>query len=78
VTVAGIFSGENVTAELLNEFCRTAGPTILFPYVREIVHKLTADGAYGPIRLDPINVQAALATAEWGDVNGDPSAPTEP
>lgn len=62
VTVAGIFSGEDVTEAEFDQFCRLGVPPILFPYVREIVHHLTADALFGPIHLDPVNLSVLLGS----------------
>jgi preprotein translocase subunit SecB len=64
VVVAGVFRADRLAPALFDEFCRRAVPSILFPYVRQIVHTLTTDGAFGPVRLNPINIQHLLAT-DW-------------
>lgn len=46
-------------------FCKSAAPSILFPYIREIVHRMTIDAPNGVVRLDPINISAALNSTEW-------------
>ena len=76
VTLGAIFTSQDATAEQVIEFCRVAGPTILFPYVREIVHRLTMDAPHGPVRLDPVNVSQMLNTSAWEVVR--PSTPSEP
>lgn len=68
VEVIGVFSTKNGTPEQLGEFCRQVGPTILFPYIRELVHKTTQDGRYGEVRLNPMNVQQELNKNPWGVV----------
>lgn len=65
VEVVGNFSIENGTDEQLGAFCRINAPTILFPYVRELVSRISADGRYGPIRLNPTNVAAILKEDNW-------------
>lgn len=61
VSVSGLFGGLNVTEEQFDHFCKVSVPPILFPYVREIVHRLTMDGAFGIIRLHPVNVSNLVA-----------------
>lgn len=73
VTVSGVFGTSDASPELFDEFCRRAVPTILFPYVRQIVHMLTVDAAYGVVRINPINIQQLMAN-NWQRVESDPSA----
>jgi preprotein translocase subunit SecB len=63
--VAGEFLLLSGREEHLTEFCKTNGPVILFPYIRQLVDQLTADGRFGRVRLDPINLQAALGGTPW-------------
>jgi preprotein translocase subunit SecB len=67
--VLGRFQASNGTREQFLQFCQLAVPPILFPYMREIVHRLTADGKHGPLRLNPINVQSMLNQTEWQTVS---------
>lgn len=62
VIVKGLFAATQATPAIFDQFCRHAAPPILFPYVREHVHRLTMDAPHGPVLLEPINVQALLAT----------------
>src|SRR6187455_3460553 len=65
VELVGLFKGTgSTTADALNEFARHSVPTIMFPYVREAVSRLTADGRFGSVRLRPTNIQAQL---NWGE-----------
>lgn len=63
VVVAGVFRAERLAPTLFDQFCRRAVPSILFPYARQIIHTLTADAAFGAVRINPINVQHLLATS---------------
>lgn len=63
VKVTGRFSRVAGTPEEFAQFCKLGVPPILFPYVRETVHRLTHDGRYGTVRLDPLNIQAMVA--DW-------------
>lgn len=65
VTVSGVFGSKGATPELFELFCRQAVPSILFPYVRTLVHSMTMDASFGPIRLHPMNLSDMLAKA-WG------------
>jgi preprotein translocase subunit SecB len=82
VEVAGEFEMFNGTAEIFREFCQNNAPVIIFPYVRHLIEQLTADGRYGRVRLDPVNLQGVLKSP-WvedvalpADTSGD--APREP
>jgi preprotein translocase subunit SecB len=71
------------TPQLFENFCQVIAPTILFPYIREAVHRLTMDGRYGVLRLNPLNIQALLNSAEWktapiGEDAANASAPSQP
>lgn len=81
VTVAALFSSKTASVELFDLFCKTNVPVILFPYVRQIVHTLTADAEYGPVRLSPVNLSAVLANMQeerFDDETAETSGPTEP
>jgi preprotein translocase subunit SecB len=62
--VTGRFGVKDGTAEDLDTFIRVNAPAVLFPYMREIVHRTTKDGQFGVIRVDPINV-AAMFSGAW-------------
>jgi preprotein translocase subunit SecB len=55
-----------VSAEVGNEnfppmdYVQTAGATLLYPFVRELVANLTSRGRFGTIWLNPFNIQLAL------------------
>jgi preprotein translocase subunit SecB len=76
IEVSGGFSGQNVTFEQFDAFCRNGVPVILFPYVREIAYTVSRDGLYGPIKVDPINIGELASKAEWGEPH-DPNASIE-
>lgn len=63
--VAGTFIVTHGTQDHLVQFCKFGVPPILFPYVREMVHRLTTDGGYGAVRLDPMNIQQMLNASDW-------------
>lgn len=82
VTVAAAFRSSDSTQEQLLTFCRVAAPSILFPYIREIVHRLTMDAPHGIVRLNPLNIAAMLDETEWVTVEADgkvtSTAPAQP
>lgn len=61
VVVVGLFREASGDHGLLEQFCMANAPAILFPYARQIIHTLTADAGYGPVRLNPVNLQAITA-----------------
>lgn len=77
VEIVGEFRAIPGQSPDLGEFCREVAPTILFPYVREIVDRLTRDGRYGTIRLDPLNVRAVLAHGTWKPMPVSPTPSVE-
>jgi preprotein translocase subunit SecB len=72
VEVVGMFSTDNGTDEQLGDFCRANALAILFPYVRELINRISADGRYGSVRLNPANVVALLSESSWST---EPSLP---
>src|SRR5262245_46797631 len=50
VDVVGHFGSRNATKEQFEKFCQRQAPSILFPYVREIIDRTTKDGHYGEVR----------------------------
>lgn len=80
-SISGTFKAdEGVGEDDLNRFARTAVPTILFPYVREIIHMATRDGLYGPVRMNPVNLAALVGPEGWEEVSAsserNPASPT--
>ena len=55
------------TREQFIAFLQNNAPVILFPYVRQRVESLTADGRYGGVRLDPLNLQPLLNRNAWSE-----------
>lgn len=75
VTVAAAFQATDATPEELLTFCQVAVPSILFPYVREYVHRLTMDAPYGTVKLNPINIAHLLNQTEWAVAESEPIMP---
>jgi len=67
--ITGRFAITDGTPADLDAFMRINAPTILFPYIREIVHRTTKDGQFGPVLLDPINI-GALFGSQWNRTEG--------
>jgi preprotein translocase subunit SecB len=70
--VVGRFKTQDGTVEDLKQFCARGAPPILFPYVREIIHRVTQDAKHGTLRINPINIGALLNQTEWQVVSDTP------
>lgn len=58
IDYAGVFHVENVPDDQLHPFLMIECPRILFPFVRQIVRSMTADGGFPPLNVDPIDFLA--------------------
>lgn len=58
VTQAGLFNIENVPAEEMDALMGIGCPSILFPYLREVVSDLTTRAGFAPLLLQPVNFEA--------------------
>jgi preprotein translocase subunit SecB len=57
VTIEGVFLGEEITKENMNQFVAFNGPAILFPYLRAYLTSLTAQSGINPIVLPTVNFE---------------------
>ncbi len=81
VNLGAAFASNTSSFEELLTFCRVNAPSILFPYIRETVHRLTADAPHGPVRLNPINISQLLNQTDWDiseTANADSTEPPPP
>jgi preprotein translocase subunit SecB len=67
VTATAEFGMKNGTKDQFAVFLKNNGPALMFPYVRQTIDQLTADGRFGRVRLDPINMQALLNRDAWSE-----------
>ncbi|MBF0214581.1 MAG: protein-export chaperone SecB [Magnetococcales bacterium] len=58
VTYGGLFLLRNIPPEHLAPTLGIECPTILFPFVRQLVASLVTEGGFKPVVLDPINFVA--------------------
>ncbi|MGH9414739.1 MAG: protein-export chaperone SecB [Terriglobales bacterium] len=65
ITVAGVFSTADGSPEQLDSFTKVNGPVILFPFIRAAVQSITSDGAYGPLRINPVNLTKLIDPKGW-------------
>ncbi len=64
VEIVGIFSLQTGTIDHLIQFARAGAASVLFPYVRQMISTVTRDGKWGPLLINPINVQTMLQWQE--------------
>jgi preprotein translocase subunit SecB len=74
VEVVGEFVAQQGHQADMILFCREVAPTILFPYARQIIDRMTSDGRFGALRINPINVRAVLSRSQWEE---NPTNPRE-
>jgi preprotein translocase subunit SecB len=58
VAQAGVFRIENIPENELGSVMAIACPTILFPYLREVVSDCVNRGGFPPVILAPVNFEA--------------------
>ncbi|MDN5248168.1 MAG: protein-export chaperone SecB [Wolbachia endosymbiont of Tyrophagus putrescentiae] len=61
IQYCGIFSIENASSYSEEELRRAlfiTGPIFLFPFVREVIARVTSSGGFPPLMLDPIDFEA--------------------
>jgi preprotein translocase subunit SecB len=58
VVQAGVFQMRNVPQEELRPLLGIACPTILFPYLREVISDLVTRGGFPPVLLAPVSFEA--------------------
>jgi len=59
VEYAGLFVIHNIAEESLSGLLGVDCPSILQPYVRQIISQLTVDGGFLPFLMEPVNFRAA-------------------
>jgi len=57
---AALFYMKNIPEDHLPTILGVECPTIIFPYVRQLVSQLTVDGGFMPLLLEPVNFGAAF------------------
>ena len=57
-TQAGLFNIENVPEHDMDGLMGIGCPSILFPYLREVVSDLTTRAGFAPLVLQPVNFEA--------------------
>ncbi|MBF0401759.1 MAG: protein-export chaperone SecB [Magnetococcales bacterium] len=64
LTYAGLFLLHNIPKEMLSPMLGIECPTILFPYVRQLVSEMIMQGGFRPLVLDPINFSALFQQSQ--------------
>ena len=57
-TYAGLFLTRNIPKDHLSPLLNIECPSILFPYVRQVISECVLNGGFKPMVLDPINFSA--------------------
>jgi preprotein translocase subunit SecB len=60
---AGVFFVKGIEGEDLRRILGTAGPSILFPYARELIDSLVVRGGFPAVMLAPVNFEALYQQA---------------
>ena len=58
VEQAAVFFMQNIPEEHMPMLLNVECPTIIFPYIRQIVSQLSVDGGFMPFMLEPVNFRA--------------------
>ena len=61
VCVAGVFTMQNFTDQVLHQTLGVYCPNVLFPYVRQQVSDLVLAGGFQPLMLQPVNFEQMYA-----------------
>ncbi|MFA7554335.1 MAG: protein-export chaperone SecB [Spongiibacteraceae bacterium] len=63
VQQAGLFLVKGIEGENLRQALGIMGPSLLFPYLREVIDSLAVKGGFPPIGLQPVNFEALYRQA---------------
>jgi len=65
IEMIGEFTIKDGSKDLLDAFARNNAPAIMMPYVRQVVHSITAAARYGAVTLPLLNTQALFRDENW-------------
>lgn len=71
-TQAGIFTIRGVPQEELDPLLGIGCPTILYPYVREVISDLVTRGGFPPVLLAPMSFEALYVQRQQESAQGGP------
>tara|TARA_B110000046_G_C12935879_1_gene373561 strand:- start:45 stop:557 length:513 start_codon:yes stop_codon:yes gene_type:complete len=60
---AGLFTATGFSDQQLTQVLNTTCPSMLFPYVREVIDNVLVKGSFPPLMIPPINFDALFASA---------------
>jgi len=55
VSYAGLFSLQNIEAEMIEQILLIYCPSLIFPFIRRLIANLTSDSGFPPLMIDPID-----------------------
>ena len=64
VEQAAIFYIKNIPEEHMPTVLSVNCPTMIFPYIRQVISQLTVDGGFLPFLMEPINFQALYESSQ--------------
>ncbi len=68
VEQAGLFLMQGIPEEHMPVVLGVDCPTIIFPYIRQVISQLTVDGGFIPLLLDPFNFAAAYQGSQEQEI----------
>jgi len=78
VNYAGLFKINEENKDLLEQILLIQCPTILFPYVRQVISDVTSKGGYPPVNINPIDFYGFYVTKKQEEMkNQDAGATNE-
>lgn len=70
VAYGGLFRIQNVPHEHIGPLLGVECPSIIFPYLRQVVSQVVAEGGFKPMFLDPINFAAYYQQRQMQQAKG--------
>jgi len=64
VQQAGIFAVKNLEGEVLKQALAIFCPNVLYPYARQVISELAANGGFPQLYLAPVNFESLYAQAQ--------------
>lgn len=76
IKYAGLFRINETNKDLLEQILLIQCPTILFPYVRQIIADTSSRGGYPPVNVNPIDFYSFYVTKKQEQMKSDGTSPT--
>jgi preprotein translocase subunit SecB len=77
VQQAGLFNAVGLAEENLRGALGVLAPSLLFPFVREVVDSTAIKGGFPPVNMQPVNFEALYIQAQQAKAKKEEAAPTE-